>query len=87
MENDETNGSGTLDRSQEDAELRFADDEAVGVRKADAPACEDGTVAGARAPGPLLPWLPSIPLFFLGLGVYRAWIEIVLSRVTTRSIS
>ena len=77
MENDETNGSGTLDRSQEDAELRFADDEAVGVRKADAPACEDGTVAGARAPGPLLPWLPSIPLFFLGLGVYRAWIEIV----------
>ena len=77
MENDETNGSGTLDRSQEDAELRFADDEAVGVRKADAPACEDGTVAGARAPGPLLPWLPSIPLFFLGLGVYRAGIEIV----------
>ena len=58
MENDETNGSGTLDRSQEDAELRFADDEAVGVRKADAPACEDGTVAGAGAPGPLLPWLP-----------------------------
>ena len=47
------------------------------MRKADAPACEDGTVAGARAPGPLLPWLPSIPLFFLGLGVYRAWIEIV----------
>ena len=34
-------------------------------------------MAGARAPGPLLPWLPSIPLFFLGLGVYRAWIEIV----------
>ncbi|RNL40771.1 helix-turn-helix transcriptional regulator [Paraeggerthella hongkongensis] len=28
-------------------------------------------------PGPLFPWLPSIPLFFLGLGVYRAWIEIV----------
>ena len=47
------------------------------MREADAPACEDGTVAGARAPGPLLPWLPSIPLFFLGLGVYRAWIEIV----------
>ncbi|MFR3091742.1 MAG: hypothetical protein ACLTMP_08525 [Eggerthella lenta] len=68
------------------------------MREADAPACEDGTVAGARAPGPLLPWLPSIPLFFLGLGVYRAWIEIVfrarsssspqlLSRVTTRLIS
>ena len=32
---------------------------------------------GMRPPGPLLPWLPSIPLFFLGLGVYRAWIEIV----------
>lgn len=30
-----------------------------------------------RAPGPLFPWLPAIPLFFLGLGVYRAWIEIV----------
>lgn len=28
-------------------------------------------------PGPLFPWLPSIPLFFLGLGVYRAWIEVV----------
>lgn len=26
--------------------------------------------------GPLLPWLPSIPVFFLGLGVYRAWIEL-----------
>lgn len=33
--------------------------------------------SGARPPGPLLLWLPSIPLFFLGLGVYRAWIEIV----------
>lgn len=30
-----------------------------------------------RALGPLMPWLPSIPLFFLGLGAYRAWIEIV----------
>ena len=77
MENGETKGSGEFDRPRESAELRFADDEAVGVREADAPACEDGTVAGARAPGPLLPWLPSIPLFFLGLGVYRAWIEIV----------
>ena len=77
MENGETKGSGEFDRPRESAELRFADDEAVGGREADAPACEDGTVAGARAPGPLLPWLPSIPLFFLGLGVYRAWIEIV----------
>ncbi len=32
---------------------------------------------GVRPPGPLFSWLPSIPLFFLGLGVYRAWIEIV----------
>ncbi len=31
----------------------------------------------ARPPGPLLAWLPSIPLYFLGLGIYRAWIEIV----------
>ena len=77
MENDETNGSGTLDRSQEDAELRFADDEATVAQESDAGAREDGGAAGARPPGPLLPWLPSIPLFFLGLGVYRAWIEIV----------
>ncbi|WP_080802521.1 helix-turn-helix transcriptional regulator [Arabiibacter massiliensis] len=32
---------------------------------------------GPRPPGPLFPWLPAIPLAFLGLGVYRAWIEIV----------
>ncbi len=37
----------------------------------------DASATGVRPPGPLLPWLPSIPLFFLGLGVYRAWIEIV----------
>ena len=62
----------------------------------DRDALDDAT--GVRPPGPLLPWLPSIPLFFLGLGVYRAWIEIVFvgsfvefprppSRVTTRSTS
>ena len=76
MENDETNGSGTLDRSQEDAELRFADDEATGAQESDAGAREDGGAAGARPPGPLLPWLPSIPLFFLGLGVYLSLIHI-----------
>ncbi len=27
--------------------------------------------------GPLFGWLPRIPLCFLGLGIYRAWIEIV----------
>ena len=41
----------------------------------DRDALDDAT--GVRPPGPLLPWMPSIPLFFLGLGVYRAWIEIV----------
>lgn len=32
--------------------------------------------AGVRPPGPLFPWMPAIPFFFLGLGLYRAWIEI-----------
>ena len=41
IENDETNGSGTLDRSQEDAELRFADDEATGAQESDAGAREE----------------------------------------------
>lgn len=31
---------------------------------------------GSRPPGPMFPWLPAIPAFFLGLGAYRAWIEI-----------
>ncbi|MCD2433075.1 MULTISPECIES: helix-turn-helix transcriptional regulator [Paraeggerthella] len=37
----------------------------------------DQTEQGNRPPGPLFPWMPAIPVFFLGLGVYRAWIEIV----------
>lgn len=32
--------------------------------------------AGVRPPEPLFPWMPAIPFFFLGLGLYRAWIEI-----------
>ncbi len=33
--------------------------------------------AGVRPPGPLFPWMPAILVFFLGLGLYRAWIELV----------
>lgn len=43
------------------------------------PASEARRDAGEcpKPPGPLFPWMPAIPLAFLGLGVYRAWIEIV----------
>lgn len=51
-----------------------ADDEPVSP--ADDRACADGD-ARPKPPGPLFPWMPAIPLAFLGLGVYRAWIEIV----------
>lgn len=33
--------------------------------------------AGVRPPGPLFPWMPAILVFFLGLGLCRAWIELV----------
>lgn len=41
------------------------------------PVSSDNMVKVLRPLGPLFPGLPSIPLFFLGLGAYRAWIEIV----------
>lgn len=59
------------------------------MRETPTPIVDDGPVSpaddracaadGARPkpPGPLFPWMPAIPLAFLGLGVYRAWIEIV----------
>lgn len=49
-----------------------SDTDTVGV------ACEtpDAGDIARRPPGALFPWLPSLPLFFLGLGAYRAWIEI-----------
>lgn len=34
---------------------------------------------GPTRPGPL-GWLPTVPLFFLGIGIYRAWIELVYVR-------
>lgn len=33
--------------------------------------------AGVKPPAPLLSWMPRVPLFFLGLGLYRAWIEMI----------
>jgi DNA-binding CsgD family transcriptional regulator len=69
MAHDETNKHAVDDSWQDEAEA--SDLESAGERASAA------SSDGIRPPGPLLPWLPSIPLFFLGLGVYRAWIEIV----------
>lgn len=37
---------------------------------------EKGDDERPKPPGPLFPWMPTIPIAFLGLGAYRAWIEI-----------
>lgn len=59
-------------------ENSFQDDVDLPIAVEGAPEAETAPRAeGVRPPGPLFAWLPSIPLFFLGLGVYRAWIEIV----------
>lgn len=70
MEREEPKRHAAIALDKEDAELRISDEGAP-------EGGETATARSLRPPGPLLPWLPSIPLFFLGLGVYRAWIEIV----------